>query len=185
MDKSAMENSLQGQFLVSMPALHGDYFQESVTFLIEHNADGAFGLVINQPLEVQLEDFFPELEDVDHGICVLGGGPVEQDRIFFLHSPDKQYEGSQTIHPQVVLSTSTELIGDLAKGRQPKSLLACIGYAGWGPEQLESEIMNDVWLLTPFSNQILYSRDYKTKPQAAAKAMGIDLNLIGSTSGHG
>ena len=70
-----------------MPALRGDYFHSSVTFLVDHNADGAFGLVINNPIDIQLQDIFPELEGVQHGVALLEGGPVEQDRIFFLHTP--------------------------------------------------------------------------------------------------
>ena len=176
--------SLKGMFLVSMPALKGDYFHHSVTFLIEHNQDGAFGLVINTPTSITLGELFPEFEGTSH-IDVLEGGPVEQDRIFFLHSPDKQYDSSLVINPEVTLTTSAQLIGDIANNDIPEKILAIIGYAGWGGYQLEEEILSDAWLVTPFNASILYSRNFDQKPQDAARSMGVDLNLIGSSSGHG
>lgn len=168
-----------------MPALKGDYFHASVTFLIDHNADGAFGLVINHPIDIQLQDIFPELEGVQHSVALLEGGPVEQDRIFFLHTPDKHYPHSLVVNPETILSTSPELISDLASEDSPEHLLAIIGYAGWGAGQLEGELLADAWLVTPFNRDILFSSNHRTKPQAAASTMGIDLNLIGPTSGHG
>ncbi len=179
------DQNLKGEFLVSMPALKGDYFQASVTFLIDHNTDGAFGLVINNPTDMQLQDIFPELEGTTQQVDLLEGGPVEQDRIFFLHTSDKHYEHSLVVNPETTLSTSPELISDLATQDSPEHLLAIIGYAGWGAGQLEAELLADAWLITPFDRNILFSRDHETKPQAAASKMGIDLNLIGPTSGHG
>ena len=176
---------LKGEFLVSMPALRGDYFHSSVTFLVDHNADGAFGLVINNPIDIQLQDIFPELEGVQHGVVLLEGGPVEQDRIFFLHTPDKHYKHSLVVNPETTLSTSPEVISDLAGKASPEHLLAIIGYAGWAAGQLEGELLADAWLVTPFNRDILFSSNHAEKPQAAAKTLGIDLNLIGPTSGHG
>lgn len=177
--------SLKGEFLVSMPALKGDYFRDSVTFLIDHNEQGAFGLVINKPIDVKLEDIFPELQGTHCQVSVLEGGPVEQDRIFFLHTADKRYESSLQINPEITLSTSPELIADLVQGKPPKQLIAVIGYAGWGSEQLEEEILSDAWLVAPFDSGILFSDNHEGKPEEAARKMGIDLNLIGPTTGHG
>lgn len=176
---------LKGEFLVSMPALKGDYFRSSVTFLIDHNADGAFGLVINNPIDIQLQELFPELQGVQHNVGLLEGGPVEQDRIFFLHTPDKHYQHSLIVNPETTLSTSPELISDLAGKDSPERLIAIIGYAGWGAGQLEGELLADAWLVTPFDRDILFSSNHANKPQAAARIMGIDLNLIGPSSGHG
>jgi putative transcriptional regulator len=178
-------HSLKGEFLVSMPALKGDYFRESVIFLIEHNEEGAFGLVINKPVTIALADILPQLEDVRCNVSVLEGGPVEQDRIFFLHTPDKQYEASLPINPEISLTTSPDLIADLARGDSPEKIIAIIGYAGWGGAQLEGEIVSDAWLVTPFDSRILFSDNHTKKPQQAASKMGVDINLIGPTSGHG
>ncbi len=179
------ENSLGNHFLVSMPTLGGDYFQESVTFLVEHNPEGAFGLVVNQPLDIEFWHLFPDLEYMDQPVELLGGGPVEPDRLFFLHSADRFYENSTLINAAVVLSTSAQLIEDLGQGQRPAELLAILGYAGWGPGQLETEILADAWLVAPFNRQILFSTNHQDKPASTARSMGIDLNLMGTTSGHG
>lgn len=180
-----VSHSLKGEFLVSMPALKGDYFRDSVTFLIEHNEEGAFGLMINKPIKIELAAIFPELKDTHCKVEVLEGGPVEHDRIFFLHTPDKQYESSLPINPEITLSTSPDLIADLLLEDPPQQVIAIVGYAGWGGQQLEEEIVSDAWLVTPFDRDILFSNDHRTKPHKAAKVMGIDINLIGPTTGHG
>lgn len=182
---SLTNHSLKGEFLVSMPALKGDYFKDTVTFLIEHNKEGAFGLVINKPITIALADILPQLEDTRCDVRVLEGGPVEQDHIFFLHSPDKQYGTSLLINPEICLTTSPDLIADLVQGDSPEKIIAIVGYAGWGGEQLEAEIVSDAWLVTPFDSAILFSNNHTKKPQQAASKMGIDINLIGPTSGHG
>lgn len=182
---SPKDHSLKGEFLVSMPALNGDYFKDTVTFLIEHNKEGAFGLVINKPITIALADILPQLGDTHCDVRVLEGGPVEQDRIFFLHTPDKQYESSHLINPEISLTTSPDLIADLVQGDSPEKIIAIVGYAGWGREQLEAEIVSDAWLVTPFDGRILFSNNHIKKPQQAASKMGIDINLIGPTTGHG
>lgn len=184
-DHIPKDHSLKGEFLVSMPALNGDYFKDTVTFLIEHNKEGAFGLVINKPITIALADILPQLGDTHCDVRVLEGGPVEQDRIFFLHTPDKQYESSHLINPEISLTTSPDLIADLVQGDSPEKIIAIVGYAGWGREQLEAEIVSDAWLVTPFDSRILFSNNHIKKPQQAASKMGIDINLIGPTTGHG
>ena len=184
-DHSLVNHSLKGEFLVSMPALNGDYFKDTVTFLIEHNEEGAFGLVINKPVAIALADIIPQLEESYCNVSVLEGGPVEQDRIFFLHTPEKQYEASLLINPEISLTTSPDLIADLVQGDSPEKIIAIVGYAGWGGAQLEEEIISDAWLVAPFDSGILFSNDHAQKPQQAASKMGIDINLIGPTTGHG
>ncbi len=179
------DQSLKGKFLVSLPTLKGDYFQHSVTLLLEHNAEGAFGLVINHPTNILLSEIFPELRGSDDRTVVMEGGPVERDRVFFLHSAEKSYESSQQVNEDVILSSSPALIEDLHRQRQPASLIAAVGYAGWAANQLETEILADAWLVAPFDRNILYAGDHNEKPFKAAENMGIDLNLIGPRSGHG
>jgi putative transcriptional regulator len=186
LEKNGPKNhSLKGEFLVSMPALKGDYFKDTVIFLIEHNEEGAFGLVINKPVTIALAELLPQLEDGHCNVSVLEGGPVEQDRIFFLHTPDKQYEASILLNPEISMTTSPDLIADLVQGDSPEKIIAIVGYAGWGGAQLEGEIVSDAWLVTPSDSSILFSDDHTRKPQQAASKMGIDINLIGPTSGHG
>ena len=109
---------------------------------------------------------------------------VHRIRIFFLHSPDKHYDSSVIVNSDATLTTSAHLISDLAINDSPHKFIALVGYAGWGAGQLENEILADAWLVTPFDPSILFGTDFKGKPQAAAKLMGIELNLIGANSGH-
>ncbi len=177
---------MRGQFLVSLPTMQGDYFQHTVTLLIEHNKSGAFGLVINRPLDADLAEL---LEDHDvecaADIPLLESGPVEQDRLFFLHSSDKQYESSVTINADITLSTSLDVVEDVSRNEGPRFILAGLGYAGWSGGQLEDEIKRDVWLVTPFSSELVFSTPFEARPEAAARLIGIDLNLISPTPGHG
>ena len=180
---SVTATSLKSQFLISMPTLRGDYFQSSVTLLIEHNDEGAFGLVINKPTDLMLGDL---IEDLEHNpLTVMSGGPVEQDRLFFLHSPDCSFDESVTINDEIVITTSPDLIDAIASAEGPSNLLALLGYAGWGPGQLDDEILRDAWLVVPFDAELLFSLDFADKPQRAAAMMGVDLNLISPTPGHG
>ena len=174
----------KGDFLVSMPTLRGDYFQSTVTCMIDHNDQGAFGLVINKPSNFAFKELF-DIEAEDNSIPLLEGGPVEQARLFFLHGGSKQYDQSLVINNELTLSTSEDLIGDIERGEAPLNLIALLGYAGWGPGQLEDEIQRDAWLVIPFDKDILFSGEHELKPTLAAAKLGVDLNLIGPTPGHG
>ena len=177
--------SLKGQLLVSMPSMQGDYFSHSVTLLIEHNDDGAFGLVISNPLDADLSELLAD-QDINcpEPITLLESGPVEQNRLFFLHSGDRSFENSVAINAEATLTTSPDLIEAVARGEGPKDLVACLGYAGWSGGQLEDEIMRDVWLVTPYIHDIVFRTPYDKKPEAAARSIGIDLNLISPVAGH-
>lgn len=179
-------SSLRGQFLVSLPSLASDYFQHTITLLIEHNRDGAFGLVINRPLGARLPSLF-EKHDIEctADIPLLETGPVERNRLFFLHSSDRQYRSSLNINKHLTLSTSPDILEDASTNVGPKHLVAGLGYAGWRQGQLEDEIKRDVWLVTPFEKSVIFVTPFEQRPEAAAKLIGVDLNLISPTPGHG
>ncbi len=179
-------SSLRGQLLISMPSMQGDYFSHSVTLLIEHNRDGAFGLVISNPLEADLSSLL-EHYDVEGvpDITVLESGPVEQNRLFFLHSNEEPIKGALDINDELALSTSLEVLDTFQKSGGPKQIVAGLGYAGWSGGQLESEIMADVWLVTPYNHDILFNIPFEKRPEAAARSIGVDLNLIATKPGHG
>ncbi|MBT4160678.1 MAG: YqgE/AlgH family protein [Gammaproteobacteria bacterium] len=182
--------SLSGQLLISLPSMQGDYFTHTVTLLIEHNQDGAFGLVVNRPLDANLGDLLTE-QNVDfahdlHGkIPLLESGPVEQNRLFFLHSADTNYKNSIHINEEVCLCTSLDLLKAISSHEGPKDIIAGLGYAGWSGGQLENEIKADVWLVTPYLHNAVFNTPYDERPQLAASSIGIDLNLISPTPGHG
>ena len=179
-----IQQTFQNQFLIGLPSLRGGYFGDSISIIVEHDLDGAFGLVINQPAEQSLSDLFADLP-IDIDCPLLIGGPVEQNRLFFLHSPaPEQYRSSIQIAEDISMTASGDVIDALKAGQAPKKMIALLGYAGWGAEQLEHEIQQDAWLLTPTSSDVVFTEPYATRPQAAAKLLGIDLALIAPKAGH-
>ncbi len=183
--------SLSGQLLVSLPSMTGDYFKKTVILLIEHNLDGAFGLVVNRPIQSNLgellrkQEEFDLEEDFQLEVPLLETGPVEQNRLFFLHSNERKLNNSLAINSKVSLSTSINLLYAINKQEGPKDIIAGLGYAGWSPGQLENEIKGDAWLITPYVHGAVFGMPYSDRPQIAANAIGIDLTLIAPIVGHG
>jgi putative transcriptional regulator len=166
--------------------MQGDYFSHTVTLLIEHNKDGAFGLVINKPLDVDLAELLgDQIAQCPPNITVLESGPVEQNRLFFLHTTEAMFESSVGIADNVALTTSLDILDAISKDRGPGKILAGLGYAGWSGGQLENEIQADVWLVIPYMGDIVFNVPFDERPEAAANSIGVDLNLISPTPGHG
>ena len=180
------ENFFGGNFLVALPCVQGNFFQRTITLLIDHSSSGALGLVINKAANINLSDLVSDDFDLPSvELPVLLGGPVEQDHLYFLHSTERTYTDSYCINKDVTLTTSTELLDDLSKGHAPEHVVALMGYAGWTADQLENEVGQDVWLLAPFDKDVLFATPLEKRPLFAAQNMGVDLNLIvGDTRQH-
>jgi putative transcriptional regulator len=175
--------SFKNQFLIALNSLSGDYFAQSITLLVDHNENGAFGLMINRPLKQDIGAIFPGLPD--HIQCpLLEGGPVEQDKLFFLHRSDLTFESTFAVSPDISLTTSQDLVDNLHEGDMPDALVAILGYAGWGAEQLEQELGENTWLLTPASAEIVFDIEIEKRAAVAANQLGVDLNLIATNPGH-
>ena len=181
-----MEGSFwRGNFLVALPGLQGDFFQRTITLLIDHSSSGALGLVINKAADINLSDLVSDDFDLASvELPVLLGGPVEQDHLYFLHSTEKSYTDSYCINKDVTLTTSKELLDDLSKGHAPEHVVALMGYAGWAADQLEHEVGRGVWLIAPFDKDVIFATPLEERPLFAAKKMGVDLNLIVGDTGH-
>ncbi len=172
-----------------MPGLTGDYFATSLIYICEHNDDGAMGLIINRPSEMTLVELFAQLGlPTDHkwvDTAVLEGGPVAADRGIVLHSDELSYESSAHIGTSLVLSTAMDVLEDIAGGGGPERFLVALGYAGWGPGQLEAEIGANAWLTTSADTELVFNPQWSDKLQLAAHALGIDFRLISGKAGHG
>lgn len=172
-----------------MPGLTGDYFADSLTYICEHNDDGAMGLIVNRPSEMTLVELFAQLGlPADHkwvDRTVLEGGPVATDRGIVLHSDDQRYESSAAIGQSLVLSTAMDVLEDIAAGTGPQRFVVALGYAGWGPGQLEDEIGRNAWLTTAADTDLVFNEQWSEKLQLAARALGIDFRLISGKAGHG
>ena len=180
--------NLKHQFLLAMPGLAGEYFADSLTYICEHNEDGAMGLIINRSADMSLVELFAQLGlPVDHkwvDTPVLEGGPVSPERGIVLHSQDKLYASSAGLDDGLALSTALEVLDDIAAGNGPKKFLVALGYAGWGPGQLEEEIAGNVWLTIDADPQIIFTEDLAAKLDQAARTLGIDIRLIAGKAGH-
>lgn len=183
-----MENDLKHQFLLAMPALAGTYFADSITYLCEHNDDGALGLMINRPVaDVQLGELFDQLDiNGSHfrDAPVLEGGPVQQDRGFVLHSSDLLLEASLNLQEGLALTTAREILAAIADGKGPERFLVCVGYAGWGAGQLETELAENAWLTCEGDPSIIFDVPFERRIDRAAASLGIDFRLISGEAGH-
>ena len=188
-------DSFKNQFLVAVPGAFqaGDYFDGSVSLLIDHGPQGAFGLMINRPLSKPLSELLVDVPQDLH--CpVYEGGPVEGDRLFFLHSGERQYPGTLKLSDDIHLTACDELIEDLIRGQSPSHINAYLGYAGWAAAQLERELFEGVvfdgelaksaWLLTPSSAHIVFTAPVPERRTQAAALLGIDLHLANWSAGH-
>ena len=182
-------DSLLNQLLIAMPGMEDPNFSSSVTLICEHNADGALGIVINKPLQLQLSDVFEQLtlSDSDAAVAdnpVLQGGPVGLDRGFVLHSPARTFESSIVVSGEIHLTFSRDVLEALAAGDGPDRSLVALGYAGWGAGQLEDEILANSWLSVPAASEVVFDLPFEQRWTAAAQTLGIDITQIAPDAGH-
>ena len=181
--------SLANHFLIAMPQLEDPNFFHSVTYICEHNDDGAMGIVINRPLEIGLAEVLDQINisGNDNAIedqIIYMGGPVQPERGFVLHSPSGQWDSSLPIADDICITTSRDILTAIANGQGPTHYVIALGYAGWGKGQLEQEISQNTWLSGPAEQSILFDMPYEKRWEAAASLLGIDVNLISGEAGH-
>lgn len=182
-------NSLVDHFLIAMPQLRDSYFANTVIYIWRHNPEGALGLVVNLPTRMQLEDVFEQLSveclkaDSANQI-VLSGGPVETEKGFVLHDAPPRWPSSMAITDNVTLTTSRDILADIARGEGPEHFVMTLGCAGWSEGQLEQEIRDNAWFTCPASSEILFSPDYARKPEMAAASLGFSLSQLTTDVGY-
>ena len=172
-------NSLTGTFLVSTPQMPDPRFEEHVIYICAHNDEGAMGVAINQPNRAF------SLAEILRGAnlplppgelpSVYIGGPVELESAFILYLSDYKAQHRLDISETVSLTRETKVLEDIALGRGPKQYLFILGYTGWGPGQLENELMENGWLSVPANDEIIFNNSDEFKWKAAAMHYGIDI----------
>lgn len=181
---------LSGSILISMPGMGDPRFERTVILICAHSPEGAMGLIINKPAPDL--DFSALLDHLDiprglagRDIRVHLGGPVERGRGFVLHSPDYASNGGTLDVAGIYGMTATlDILQDLAQGRGPCEALLALGYAGWGPGQLEDEIARNDWLTAQPPAGLVFAPDDWGKWGAALRSMGIDPLVLSSAAGH-
>ena len=188
---------LDGQFLIAMPGMQDSRFARKVVYICAHSPDGAMGIMVNQPApRITFRDLVVQLGIIPAGpeirlpgpadrMNVRCGGPVETGRGFVLHSADYYVENSTlAIDETVSLTATLEILRAIAVGNGPESALLALGYAGWGPGQLESEIQANGWLSCPAEPELIFDDDLDGKYDRALKLIGIDPSRLAGEAGH-
>ncbi len=180
---------LKNHFLIAMPTINDGIFAHSITYICEHNDQGAMGIVINHPLDLSLDEIFHHLEidniNSAHNDQILAGGTVHMIRGFVLHpNTENQWDSTIRISEQVALTTSQDILTAIAHDEGPSESLVALGYAGWSEGQLEHELAENAWLTAPADSDIIFNTPIEQRATAAAAKMGIDLMLIAPQAGH-
>lgn len=181
-------NSLTGTFLVSTPQMSDPRFEEHVIYICAHNEDGAMGVAINQPnrafslAEVLRGANLPIPEGELPPVHI--GGPVDLESAFILYLSEYFAEHRLDVSETVSLTRETKVLEDIAKGQGPDKFLFILGYTGWGPGQLERELMENGWLSVPANDEIIFSSPDEFKWKAAAMQYGIDIATFEDVIGN-
>lgn len=180
-------NSLKNHLLIAMPQLEDSWFAGSVTYLCEHNEDGAMGIVLNKPMPVTFSEIceqldIPRLPGVDPKI--LAGGPVSIENGFILHRQQGNWGATLNITEQAHLTSSKDILKAIAAGSGPKDFHLALGYAGWDAEQLDAEIRSNSWLTVEATEQLLFDTPMDELYAAALALLGISAEFLSSDSGH-
>jgi len=181
--------SLKNHFLIAMPTLADPHFFHSVVYLCEHSADGAMGIVINQPLVVTLDEILQHTHiETRHPSmgqhAVYLGGPVRRDALFILHQPLQDWEATLAVTDSVGVTTSPDILTALATDEFHGQALIALGYAGWSAGQLEQEIADNAWLSGEAGIDILFNTPAEQRWAAAAALLGVDISRLSTDVGH-
>jgi putative transcriptional regulator len=188
---------LDGQMLIASPSMQDDRFARSVVYICAHSSEGAMGIVVNRPAgNISFPDLLVKLDIVPAAelirlpssagdVTVLKGGPVETERGFVLHSADFFIENSTLqIDNGICLTATLDILKAIARGDGPASAILALGYAGWAPGQLETEIQGNGWLHCSADSELVFGTDVGTKYEKAMKKIGIDLGMLSNEAGH-
>jgi putative transcriptional regulator len=190
-------SSLEGQFLVAMPDMGDERFEESVILVVGHGAEGAMGLVVNHELvDLTFADIIDELDlgDPDAVIrlpdairqrAVMRGGPVEKGRGFVLHSGDYTSGNTYQVTDEVGLTATLDVLRAMAFGPAPRRSLLALGCCGWSPGQLEQEISANGWLTAPFNRELLFDVPAQDRYRKALESLHITRATLSPDAGHG
>jgi len=180
---------LTQHFLIAMPAMTDPHFAKTLTFICEHNAQGALGVVVNRPIDMTLQTLLQRIDittqsEVVKRTPVHYGGPVQIDRGFVLHAPVGDWQMSLKVNDAIALTTSKDILQAVARGEGPAQILVTLGYAGWAPGQLEHELAQNAWLTVAADPVILFETPADQRYEAGLKLLGIDLSMLSDDAGH-
>lgn len=185
---SEITSNLTHHFLIAMPSMTDPNFARTLTYIAEHNEQGALGIIVNRPIDMTLGTLF---ERVDLALEAEGfaeqpvyfGGPVQTDRGFVLHRPAGQWHSTLNVG-EVGLTSSRDILQSIGASGQPSDILVTLGYAGWAAGQLEQELADNAWLTVPADMSIVFGLPPEERLAAAMQRLGIDFANLSETAGH-
>lgn len=178
-----------GQLLIAMPTMSDPRFARTVVYMCAHNEDGAMGLVVNRLVEsLNFPDLLAQL-GIESGLLsdeirIHFGGPVETGRGFVLHSSEYLQDTSMKVDDGIALTATVDILRDMASGQGPRRSLLALGYAGWGPGQLDQEIQDNGWLTVEADEALIFGEDLADRWERAIAKIGLDVSKLSSTAGH-
>ncbi|MDI1348641.1 YqgE/AlgH family protein [Aquabacterium sp.] len=184
---------LTNQFLIAMPGMVDDNFAGTVVYLCEHSDNGALGLVINRPTDINLKNLFERVDlslDRDDLAArpVFYGGPVQTERGFVLHEglgdDGEHYSSTLKISGGLEMTTSRDVLEALSSGAGPKRVFVTLGYAGWGAGQLEDEISRNGWLSVNADPELIFATPVEQRYDKALSLLGVDRSFLMGEAGH-
>ena len=181
--------SLANHLLVAAPSLQQPPFTRSVTLVCQQDDKGAMGVVVNQPSDFTLGDVLVQLDiacnDADLlAVPVLNGGPVHAERGFVIHDDHRGWASTLEVAEGLYLTTSRDILQSIADGQGPRNAVVTLGCAGWGPGQLEQELLDNSWLAVPANKAILFDVPLELRWQSSAGLIGVDLARLTDYSGR-
>ena len=186
---SAAAPNFTHHFLIAMQSLGESVFGKTVTYVCEHNEQGALGIVINRPLELKLEDLFEQVDikldiDVLKAAPVYFGGPVQTDRGFVLHRPLGDWSSTLKVTSEIGLTTSKDILQAVSNGDGPANMIMSLGYAGWSAGQLEAEIAQNAWLIVEADPAVMFDLPVEGRLEAAMGLIGATFANLMDVAGH-
>ncbi len=187
--KTEKNGYLEQQMLIAMPGMVDSNFAGSVTLLCQHNAAGAIGITINRKSNFTLGEIFSQLQiqcdnEAIRNLAVLEGGPVAPDRGFVLHSPLDGYESSMEVGREIMVTTSRDVLADIASGSGPEKYVVALGYAGWAGGQLEGEMLANAWISVSADTDIIFDLPFPNRFERALERLGIRADQLLPEAGH-
>ena len=186
--------NLTQHFLIAMPAMADPSFSRTLTYICEHNAEGAIGIIVNRPTDMSLASLFDRVDiELEQGepelrfasLPVYFGGPVQTDRGFVLHRPAGGWQSSLTVNDQIALTSSRDILQTMGNAGRPRDVLVSLGYAGWTAGQLEWELSQNAWLTVEADPAIIFSLAPELRLPAAMQLLGVNFANLSEVAGHG
>lgn len=189
-DITLPDGYLKNRLLIATPMVDSPAFSRSVVLMFSHDAQGAMGIIINHIIEnISYQDLFAQLSIDGTAVCtdlpVHYGGPLEINRGFVIyHVEDTPHPDTMLTIENTAVSSSLNMLRDIAQGKGPRDRMLALGYAGWGPGQLEAELKTNAWISVPATRELIFEPDNNAKWKNSAEAYGIDINRLTSNVGH-